>query len=282
MKKGITIASIFLVALLLLFTLPLVLIFASSFLQLNEYNVNITLVQYQSLITNERLLLRFENSFIIAAGTLLLQLPISLAGGFYLSVGNGRFKKIYLIALIALLLLPFQSYMLPIFRLFRRTELYNTRLILILFEAFSPLGPLVVHAFTCTIPNEHWEAARLDTSSLFRIIYSVILPQLKPMLSLLMLLSFAEAWNLVEPVIILLPDESLQPLSVSLNDLQSVSWAGAVAYCLPVLLLYVLFIHCQKNWLETDWHKQSPSRTANRCRKAEYLCTKVATRSTLK
>lgn len=254
MKKGITGTTIFLVALLLLFALPLILIFALSFFQLNGFDINITLVQYQTLITNERLLLRFENSFIIAAGTLFLQLPISLAGGFYLNFRNGRIKRLYFIALIALLLLPFQSYMLPIFRLFRNTKLYNTRLLLILFEAFSPLGPLVVYAFIRTIPDEHWEASRLDTSSLFRIIYSVILPQLKPMLLLLMLLSFAEAWNLVEPVIILLPDESLQPLSVSLNDLQSVSWAGAVAYCLPVLLLYVLFLHCQRNQLITDWH----------------------------
>lgn len=251
MKKGI-IVTVLLAALLLVFALPLLLIFGLSFLQLGDGQVGITLSQYQALLANDRLLTRFGNSFIIAGGTLLLQLPLSLAGGFYLYFRNGRVKSIYFGALMALLLLPFQSYMLPIFRLFRHTELYNTRLVLILFGAFSPLGPLVVYAFIRTIPCEHWEAARLDTSSLSRIIYSVILPQLKPMLLLLMLLSFAEAWNLVEPVIILLPDESLQPLSVSLNDLRDVSWAGSMAYCLPVLLLYALFLQSQKKQLVAD------------------------------
>ena len=66
------------------------------------------------------------------------------------------------------------------------------------------------------------------------------MPQLLPGLAVLTLLCFAEAWNLVELPLILLPDTELRPASLMLNDIRSGSnqYAEAVLYALPILLLY--------------------------------------------
>ncbi len=74
---------------------------------------------------------------------------------------------------------------------------------------------------------------------MLRITWKIILPQIIPALVILLLLSFAEAWNLVEPAIILLDHDELRPVSVSLNDFHEVSWAGAALYAMPVIALYM-------------------------------------------
>ena len=156
-------------------------------------------------------------------------------------------KRVLITLLLLMLLLPFQTYMFPVFILFRRYGLYNTHLALILLSAFSPLGPLTVYSFMRAIPDEQWEAASLDTSTLFRIVFLVILPQLKPMLATLLLLCFTEVWNIVEPALILLRNDALFPASLSLNDNRAVSWAAATAYFAPILLLYAPTVR-QKTW----------------------------------
>lgn len=223
-------------ALLAVFALPVVLIFVLSFLKDGSFSIS----QYTALLSDTAILKRFGNSAAIAAGTLVMQLPLSILGGVYLTRSKSWVQRAVLAALLLLLLLPFQSYMLPIFLLFRKVGLYNTQLGLMLLGAFSPLEPLVVYAFMRTIPEEQWEAAQLDTSSLLRTLASVILPQMSLALWMLLMLAFAEAWNLVEPAIILIANDKLLPISTSLNYLKDVSWAGAAAYCLPVLVLYSL------------------------------------------
>ncbi len=222
--------------LLAVFALPVVAIFALSMVQ----GGTLSLTQYEGLLNTPRLLVRFRNSAVIALGTLALQLPLSILGGVFLTRSRTWLRHVTFAALLAMLLLPFQSYMLPTFMLIRPTVLYNTLYPLILMGAFSPLGPLMVYAFMRTIPEDQWEAARLDTSSLIRTLRSVILPQMSTALWMLLMLAFAEAWNLVEPAVILIANDNLLPVSASLNDLKSVSWAGTAAYCLPVLALYAI------------------------------------------
>lgn len=233
MKKG----SLWLLcAFFVTFAFPIVTIFALSLLHKNTLSIS----QYISLLSNKTLLIRFSNSAIISLGTLSLQIPLSICGGIFLERSKGIQKHIWLVSLLVMLLLPFQSYMLPIFLLFRKINLYNTHLGLMLQGAFSPLGSLLMYAFMRIIPEEQWEAAQLDTSSFIRILTNVILPQIKTAVLILIVLAFAEAWNMVEPAIILIANDKLLPISTSLNDLQAVSWAGATAYCLPVIMLYVI------------------------------------------
>ncbi len=231
MKK---ISSWLLCALMVAFALPMVIILVLSFMQENTFSIS----QYNALISNKSLLARFGNSTIISLGTLSLQIPLSICGGVFLARSKSWLKRISLVTLLAMLLLPFQSYMLPVFLLYRQIGFYNTHIGLILIGAFSPVGPLVVYAFMRTIPEEQWEAAYLDTSSFLHILVTVILPQMRSALLMLIIIAFAEAWNMVEPAIILIANDKLLPISTSLNDLQAVSWAGAAAYCLPIVVMY--------------------------------------------
>ena len=256
MKKT---GAVILILFLFLFALPLLILLLSSFSQGSMLNLlqgkgGLTLEQYQAALESEEILLRFKNSAVISAATLTIQLPVSLLGGFYLVKQRKRRAAAIRFFLTVLLLLPFQSIMVPVFRLSKWTGLYDSQMAVILPQAFSALGPLAVWLLVSSLPEEQWEAAQLDTASHLTIYARVILPQLAQGLCAVGLLCFAEAWNLVEQPLILLSDETLLPASLSLNDLELKNtgpYAGAALYSAPVLLLYaasflVIRPHLQK------------------------------------
>ncbi len=230
--------STLLIALLIAVLLPVAYMIYLS-LTAGQGGARLSSGQYRLLLGDTHLRQRLINSCTLSLKTLTLQLPLSVMGGLALTRCRSRFKTVFTAFLLLMLLLPFQTYMFPLFILFRRYGLYDSHLALILFSAFSPLGPLTVYSFMRAVPEEQWEAASLDTSSLHKTVLHVILPQLKPMLAALTLLCFTEIWNTVEPVVILLRSDALFPASLSLNYDRSVSWAAATVYCAPVLLLYI-------------------------------------------
>lgn len=230
---------------LLAFALPVLALVAASFFQ---GSLRPSLGQYTALFQNEALLLAVENSARIALGTLVMQLPLSVLGGLFLARSSMKGGGMLRALLLLMLLLPFQSIMVPVFKISRWLNLYDTQLAVILMQAFSPLGPLIAWLLIRGIPAEHWEAAALDCRSQTVIFLRAILPQLLPGLAVLMLLCFADAWNLVDLPLILLPDAQLRPASLMLNDINSSgSYAEAVLYALPILIMYGVALLTLKN-----------------------------------
>lgn len=235
---------------LLLFLLPILAVLLFSIVKIQDGKLLATLEEYQALIQNEWLIRHFVNSGIISIGTMIVQLPVSLCLALFLNRGKGKFRVILIGLLILMLLMPFQTYMLPLFQLYKWLGLYDTHVGLILYGGLSSLGTLLLTFFIRSIPEEQWKAASMETSSLIRITWKIILPQIIPALAILLLLSFAEAWNLVEPAIILLDHDELRPVSVSLNDFYKVPWAGAALYAMPVIAMYMgvlLFVRGRKS-----------------------------------
>jgi len=230
--------------LLVFFLLPVVALMVASLTEGNLFDssggvIQFSFRQYTEAFENTDLWLHFRNSAILAGGSMLAGFPVALLGGFFLDRARGTKTRIIRLAMIVALLLPVQSIMVPVFRLCKQTGLYDTIWPLILLQAFSPLGPLIGWLLAREIPEEQWEAGLLDCNSLTRIYLKAILPQMIPGMLVLILLSFAEAWNMVEWPLILLPDPFLQPASLVLNDITPsghVSFAAAMLYSLPVLL----------------------------------------------
>lgn len=245
-------SAVLLVILLAAFALPLVVLVIASFcegdlinfLKGEQNTLSFSTGQYSRFFANEDMLRRFGNSLKITGGTLLIQFPMSMLGGLYLARCSWRSTRIVRFLLLVLLLLPFQSVMVPIFKLARWTQLYDKHLAVIILQAFSPLGMLIVWLLISAIPAEQWEAAQLDCKSQTITFCKVVLPQIASGLAVLLLLGFAEAWNLVDSPSILLPDTYLRPASMALNDISSrdkgYTYADAVMYSLPIVALYLL------------------------------------------
>jgi ABC-type glycerol-3-phosphate transport system permease component len=151
--------------------------------------------------------------------------------------------------LLATMMLPGQVTMIPSFMIWRQLGWYNT------------LNPLWVPAWfggaffvflmvqhMKTIPMELEEAARLDGLNAVQTWWYIILPQVKPTLAAIAIMTFMGAWNEFMGPIIYLRDQAKFPLSVGLFALRldqggdwSMIMAGNVLMTLPVIVIFFLF-----------------------------------------
>ena len=160
-----------------------------------------------------------------------------------------RFKgrNIVFMAILMLMLLPYQVTMVPNVLTLRRMGLMNTVWAVILPLWFAPFYVFLLRQFMASLPNELFEAAQVDGAGTIRCYFHVALPVCRPAIGAALALSFADCWNLVEqPMTYLSQKTELQPLSVMFNQLVSestgVEFAGAVIYMLPALFVYLYFL----------------------------------------
>jgi ABC-type glycerol-3-phosphate transport system permease component len=154
--------------------------------------------------------------------------------------------------LLATMMLPEQVTFVPQFMIWRTAGLYNTLAPLWLPAWFGiAFFIFLMTQHMKTIPRELEEAARIDGCSPLRTWWQVIMPQCKPALAAIAILSSMSAWNNFLSPLIYLRDQSKFPLSLGLYALRldtpegGTDWtlvmAGNVLMTLPVIVIFFLF-----------------------------------------
>lgn len=130
----------------------------------------------------------------------------------------------------------FQGGLIPSYMLAKSLGLPNTMWALVFPVAVSTYNMIIMRTFFMnSIPNELYEAARVDGSSHTRVLVSIVLPLSKPVLSVMLLYYSAQHWNSYFPALIYLSDARLQPLQIVLREIllqsstDSMTSAGAGA-----------------------------------------------------
>jgi multiple sugar transport system permease protein len=160
-----------------------------------------------------------------------------------------------LLLLLATMMVPPQVTMIPSFLVWRGLGWYNT------------LNPMWVPAWfgnaffiflmvqhMKTIPRELEEAARIDGLGVVQTWWYVIVPQLKPTLAAIAVMSFLGAWNEFMGPLIYLRDQSKFPLSLGLFGMridQGADWPMlAAANVLMTVPTVIVFFRFQRYFIE--------------------------------
>ncbi len=187
-------------------------------------------------------LLYFWNSVWIALPILVGNVVISTLAGFGLGCHQFRGKKALLLAMVIVMLLPYQVTLTPNFLVMDWMGLIGSRLAVILPSIFHPLGVVAMTYFMSAVPKDTLEAARLDGAGKFRSFLYIAVPQAAGGIVILALYTLMDAWNAVEPVLILVQEHQKYPLSVALRTItesqMEVSGAVSVLFVLPILLVF--------------------------------------------
>jgi ABC-type glycerol-3-phosphate transport system permease component len=153
------------------------------------------------------------------------------------------------ILVLATLLLPSQITLVPQFILFSKLGWVNTFLPLTV-PAFFGAGAgafyiFLIRQYMQTIPYELDEAGRIDGANTWRILYSILLPLIKPPLTIVAVFSFTDAYNDFINPLIYLADNNKYTLAVGLSSYIgqfSSNWnwlmCAAVVILLPLLVIY--------------------------------------------
>lgn len=241
-----------------LFLFPIAFTVANSFMteqQISTQHICLVpdlfnLQQYYSLALYKGQYFKFfMNSIRLTFFIILGQTVVGLFAGFALAkLKSGAGSMIFMVYVLAVLL-PLQITLVPNYLVYDVVErllcikLLDTGWAIILPGIFSTFGVFLLRQFIRGIPDEIIESARIDGASYIRILFSIILPSVKPAVFTLLVLTFIDNWNLIEQALIFIDSPDKLPLSVFLENIYSkdykVFFAGAVLYIIPALIVFI-------------------------------------------
>lgn len=190
-------------------------------------------------------LVKFWNSLGLAAAIVLGQVLLSCLAGYGFSKFRFRGKEALFFLVILLMMMPYQVTLVSNYLMLDKLRLVGSRWALILPAVFSPFGVFLLRQVFDTCPNDILEAAKLDGAGNLRILFGILVPRCRGGVISLGILSFIDAWNMVEQPIIYLRSEYDYPLSVFLTRMRGQN-IGVLCTCgvlaaLPVVLLYLYY-----------------------------------------
>ena len=114
---------------------------------------------------------------------------------------------------IVVMMMPFQVTLLPQYIVSRDWGIYDTPAALILTGIFSAFGTFILTQILKIMPDDMIEAAKLETGSTLRLLWYVVLPNLRGGIVCLFVLQFTELWNMVAEPLVLMETELKMPLA---------------------------------------------------------------------
>lgn len=211
----------------------------------------VSLQNYQYLMAANPIGRWVSNSLIIAVGTSLFQVLLCSMAAFGFGRTEFRGRRLLLWLIMLLLVIPIQTRILPLFIVFSNLKMLNT------FWAWLPFccdafGIYLLMQYMQAIPMDFDEAARIDGATMMRTFTSIILPQTKPALIVLLTFNFVNQWNDFLYPLIVTRNDKMYTLQLGLANIFSsatrgegggmgVALAGAVISFVPTLLIYLFF-----------------------------------------
>ena len=190
----------------------------------------------------------------------LLAVPITVVvasmTGFAMAQISHRWRMRLTVLSFIALMVPLTAVWLPRFIIVKEVGLIDSRWSLVA-PAFFGTSPFYVLLFVWTfvrIPNEIFEAARLDGAGLVRTWLGIAVPLARPTVLAVAVLSFVRYWSsFIEPLLYIQSTSKMTlPLGLqALLQLDRTNWpllmAGAVMVTVPVILV---FIWAQRSFLD--------------------------------
>jgi multiple sugar transport system permease protein len=188
------------------------------------------------------------NSVIIALGTMLVTLVLSVPAAYVLARRRVRFVGVALLILLVTQLLPGIAVATPLFVIFKHLALLNSYLGIILADATLtvPFAILVLRPFFLRIPRDLESAALVDGCRPFGAFMRIVLPVSRPGVITVAVLSFLLAWGEFLFALSLTTSTDVQPLTVALAKFSSSTgtpWdqvmAVATVVALPIVAVFI-------------------------------------------
>jgi len=236
---------------------PLVWMLYSSLKTKQEFALNIISLpkvlhfdNYLAAIKVGKMHLFFGNSIFNSVVSVVFIIVIGFVVAYFLSRYKFKGRNLIYVLFLFGMLVPIHSLLIPIFIQFKVVGLLDQRYTLILpYVAFGlPMAIFLFESFIKSTPVEIEEAAYLDGGSTGTIIFRIIFPICRPVLSTTLILSFLNSWNEFPFALILLRKQSLKTIPIGLSNFNgqyTVNYpqlmAAMVIAVLPVIVLYLLF-----------------------------------------
>lgn len=245
-----------------IFLFPLYWIVVNSFKLDSEIFSNIpslwpkgfTLKAYQDQLSN--LSTTMKNSVIIAIGSMIISLGLSVPAAYGLARYRMLGSKIFILIFLITQMLPASLVLTPLFLIFSRFNLLNTYLAPILSTATIsiPFIVLMLRPGFLSIPKELEEAAKIDGCNTLSVFFRIAIPVSKPTVITAACFSFVYAWNDLAYSMTFNTSQAMRPMTSAIYTFMNqygTKWNSIMAYgVLLILPSCIIFVTMQKHIVE--------------------------------
>ena len=155
-------------------------------------------------------------------------------------------RNVFFFITIAVMMIPGQVTMIPLFLIFNKIGWVGTNLPLIVPAFFGvPFYIFLLRQFFLGLPDTLRDAAKIDGASEFRVYWQIMLPLAKPAVLAVGLFQFMGSWTDFIGPLLYLTDETHYTLSLGLQQFQTqmgTEWglmmAVSTMMTLPIILLF--------------------------------------------
>ncbi len=206
-----------------------------------------TLANYGSIFFAWHFGRAMVNSLIASSAQMVGTLIISSLAAFVFARMRFKGRDLLFGVVMLIALIPFEVNMIPLYIVMRSFGLQSTYFALFLPWIANPLGIFLLRQAFIEIPRDFDDAAMIEGASYFRIFWNVILPNARPTLITLALMSFLWSWNAFLWPLIVMQNPTKQVVQVAIATFtipqEYPAWgeifaASAIA-TVPILLLFI-------------------------------------------
>jgi len=187
------------------------------------------------------------NTLVFSAVSTVFQLLTGILAAFAFARWKFPFEKLVYTAVALTWLVPFQVVMIPNYLLVAQMGLLDSVLALILPNLAAALAIMLLAQAMRGFPREVIEAARMDGASNWRILWEVLVPNLRGTIASLAILIFISTWNEYFWPLLLSRTAENSVIQIGIQMFMTAEgnqWgplmAASTLASLPVLLIYIV------------------------------------------
>lgn len=248
------------VGLALLWTVPTLALFVNSFRTRQDINasgwwnaftdLSLTFSNYTNVLDQENMARSFLNSIIITVPSTIMVILVAAFAAYAFAWMRFRGRNLLFLIVVALLVVPIQMTLIPVFRLLTDLNLIGEFWGLWLAHtAYGlPFSIFLLRNFFGALPRELLESAYLDGASDLRVFFRLLLPLSVPALAALAIFQFMWVWNDLLVALIFLGDPDKAPMTLTISNLVGrfasdkhlLTSAAFISMALPLFIFFAL------------------------------------------
>jgi multiple sugar transport system permease protein len=206
----------------------------------------LNLTNYIEVFKREPFMRYLLNSAIVASIAAVSSVIVSSLAGFGFAKYRFPGRDFLFLAIVGILMVPFQSVVVPLYEWMNRLGLLDTYMGIVAPDLVSVFGIFLMRQAIEMIPNDYIDAARIDGCSEFRIFFSLILPSVKPAMATLLIIKFMWNWNEFFWPMVVISSPQMKVVTMGLMSFTNMYFieynlltAAAVISILPILLIFI-------------------------------------------
>jgi multiple sugar transport system permease protein len=198
------------------------------------------------------LLTQFKNSLVIAFGSLIISVCLSIPAGYGLARYHMKGSRFFILTFLITQMLPASLVLTPLFLIFSKLNMINTYFAPMLSTATLsiPFNVLLLRPNFLSMPGELEDAAKMDGCNAFSVFLHVAVPVSKPAIVTSACFSFVMAWNDLAYSMTFCSKDGMRPMTAAIYDFMNqygTKWNSIMAYgVLLILPTCIIFVTMQK------------------------------------